>query len=189
MLELIIHGRGGQGAKTAFNILAKSSLISDKEVLAFPQYGPERTGAPMKSFLKVDDKKVRSYQPIEKADIVLVIDDSLFDFVDIESDLKDGGLLIVNTSNLDKIKEIVDVDDIYGIDATKIALDNVGLNKPNLPILGALVKVDSTFNLSNIVKTVREHFTVKIGKELTEKNVAAIQEAYMKTNVGDKNDK
>ncbi len=182
MLELIIHGRGGQGAKTAFNILAKAGLSCGKEVLAFPEYGPERTGAPMKSFLKIDDKKVRSYQPIDKADVVIVIDDSLFDFVDIESDLKDDALLIVNTSNLDDLKKKLGTNDVYGIDATKIALDHVEMNKPNIPMLGALLKVKPIVPLKDVVKVVREHFTEKIGKELTEKNVAAIQESFLGIN-------
>lgn len=177
MIAIRIHGRGGQGAKTAAELVAEAALTEGKYVQAFPEYGPERSGAPVRAYVRISDKKIKTYAPIVTPDVVLVIDPTLVG-LDIVKGLKDK--LIVNTN---KGKQFISQitrfkGDIYVVDATKIAIQEIGKNVPNTAMIGALIKVTNVIKLGSFIKVMREHFIKKIGKEKVEANIRAIKLAY-----------
>ena len=137
ILEIRIHGRGGQGAKTASQFIAEAALGEGKMIQAFPEYGPERAGAPMKAYARISDKAITTYAPVVNPDIVMVIDPTLLKSVDVTEGLGDEGVLIVNTpkSSEELKKETGFKGKVYTVDATKISIDSVGRNLPNTPML------------------------------------------------------
>jgi len=183
LIEIRIHGRGGLGAKTAGQLIAETALSEGKYIQAFPEYGPERTGAPVKSYVKISNKPILSYAPIKHAEIVLVIDDSLLCEKIVEN-IASTCIIIINTNkprscvfkelNINKFK-----GDIYLIDATQIALKEIGKNLPNLVLVGSLIKVsnDKLIKLGNFKRKTKELLGKK-GKEIAEKNIRAIQKGY-----------
>ena len=184
ILEIRLHGRGGQGAKTAAQLIAEAALDKGKQIQTFPEYGPERTGAPMKAYVRISDKKITTYEPVVNPDIVLVIDPTLIEAIDVTEGLSKKDILIVNTS-----KEPEDIRNqtkfkgkIYTVDATKISIELLGKNLPNMPIIGALIRAREIVTLENINKKVRDHFLKKIGEKNTEANIKAIKKAYDEVN-------
>lgn len=181
VLEIRFHGRGGQGAKSAAQLLAEAALEEGKQVQAFPEYGPERTGAPVRGFVRISDDKITSYAPVEKPDIVVVIDATLGKSVDVCEGLGESGLIIINTpKNPEVIRKELHIckGQIKTIDSTAISLKHLKRNVPNTPTLGALVKASGIVKLSNLKKVFIRHFEKKIGKELTDANIKMIEEAY-----------
>jgi len=176
LLEIRIHGRGGQGAKTASQFIVEAALEHGKHIKAFPEYGPERRGAPITAYAKISDKPIYSYAHVTKPDIVMVIDDTLIGFVDVTEGLTDKGILIVNTDQtLKDIKEKTKFKGkIYTVDATKISIDLVGKNLPNIPILGALVKTTDIVSLESLKNKIKEKFLKKIGEEKTKETVESL---------------
>src|SRR3989338_863478 len=157
IFEMRIHGRDGQGAKTAAQFIAEAALDQGKQIQAFPEYGPERSGAPVASFVRISDKQIKSYAPVVNPDVVVVIDPTLIGPVDVAEGLAKGGILIVNTNETaEKINNKTKFNGkIYTIDATKIAMDTVGKNLPNTPMLGALVKITDVVGLESINSQVK----------------------------------
>lgn len=180
MIEITIIGRGGQGAKTAAQLLAEAALEGGKYVQSFPEYGPERAGAPIKAFVRIDDSLIRVHCAVNSADIVGVTDPTLLKAVKVTEGLKQGGILVVNTDlPPEEIKKQLGFSGkIYTIDATKISLDTLGKNLPNMPVLGALLKATGIVPLNVLEKMVRDKFIKKIGEDLTNKNIEAIKKAY-----------
>lgn len=180
VFEIRIHGRGGQGGKTAAQFIAEAAMESGKQIQAFPEYGPERTGAPVNSYVRIADKKIRIYRPIKHPDVVLVIDSTLSEVVNVTEGIEGDGVLIVNSHKSPKeIKEELNFDgEVHTVNATKIAIDTVGANRPNTPILGALVKITNIVPLDAIEKRVKARFLEKIGEEKTQGNIEAIRRAY-----------
>lgn len=180
MLEIVIHGRGGQGAKTAGQLLVEAANEKGKQVQAFPEYGPERTGAPMKTYARVSDRPIKTYAPVTKPDIVMVIDPTLMGQIDFRQEAGNEGMLIINTDEDPGAvkKETGFRGRVCTIDATGISIKHVGRNLPNMPMLGALIKVTGVVELDSLIGKVRKKFTEKIGEEKTEANVAAVKQAY-----------
>jgi len=180
MIEIRIHGRGGQGAKTASQFIAEAALEEGKNIQAFPEYGPERAGAPMKAYTRISDKAITIYAPIVNPDIVMVIDPTLIGPIDVTEGLTEKGILLVNTpKSADEIKKSTNFKGkVYTVDATKIAIDTVGRNLPNTPMLGALVKITKFIHLEAIKKSIRERFESKIGKEKTNTTIKGVELAY-----------
>lgn len=180
VLEIRIHGRGGQGAKTASQFIAEAGLDQGKFIKAFPEYGPERRGAPITAYARISDKPITTYSPIKKPDIVLVIDATLLDSVDVTAGLSNDGILIVN-SHEDKYK-VRDKTKFEGkinvVDATKISIDLVGKNLPNIPMLGALVKVTEAISLNSLKNKIKEKFLKKIGEEKTNKTIQTLEKGH-----------
>ncbi len=180
MLEIRWHGRGGQGAKTAAQFLAEAAIFAGKYIQAFPEYGPERAGAPIKAFTRIDDKPIRVHCGVTNPKIVVVIDPTL-----ITKDVLDGldkdGLLVVNTTESpEQIKKLLGITTIKvgTVDATKISLDTLKIPMPNTPMLGALVKITPVVPLDKIKDQIRRKFLKKIGEEKTNANIEAIDRAY-----------
>lgn len=179
MIEIRLHGRGGQGVKTAGELIAETALDEGKFIQAFPEFGPERSGAPVEAFVKVSDNKILSHAPIKHAEVVLVIDDNLLDERVVENIAHTCIIIINSNKSKDKIlKRLGFKGKVYLIDATKIALKEIGKNLPNLVLIGSLIKISNIIKLNNFEKKVREVFGEKIGKELTEANIKAIKRGY-----------
>ncbi len=184
ILEIRIHGRGGQGAKTASQFIAEAALREGKYVQAFPEYGPERSGAPMKSYARISKHKISIYSPVVNPDIVVVIDPTLIDnedtLEDVLSGLKSKDILIVNTK--EKPEELKKRSGfkgkVYTVDATKISIETTGKNIPNTPMLGALSKITGIISLESIKECTRNKFIKKIGEKKTNAIIEGIEKAY-----------
>jgi len=181
MKEVRWHGRGGQGAVTAAKILAESALAVGKYVQAFPEYGAERMGAPVKAFTRISSTPIVIHSQIEEPDVVTVLDMTLFGAVDILEGLKPDGALVVNThKNPGEIRSEIDFEGrkLYVLDATQISLDEIGKDLPNTPLVGAMVKVLGGLD----VDAVADGFAKKYGRKFTSKviegNVNAMKRAY-----------
>ncbi len=180
IFEVRIHGRGGQGGKTAAQFIAESAMDEDKFVQAFPEYGPERSGAPVTAYARISDEKIRLYQPVRNPDVVLVIDPTLIGPISVSDGMDENGILIINSpkSPDEMKKETGFKGKVYTVDATKISLEATGANKPNLPILGALVKATGIISIEALEEKTRQKFEKKLGKEKTQATVDAIKSAY-----------
>ncbi|MBL7054626.1 2-oxoacid:acceptor oxidoreductase family protein [Candidatus Woesearchaeota archaeon] len=180
ILEIRIHGRGGQGAKTASQFIVEAALDQGKYIKAFPEYGPERRGAPVAAFARISDKPIHTYAPITNPDIVLVIDNTLIGFVDVTKGLTNKGILIVNTcEESSKMKEKTKFKgNVYTVDATNISIKLLGKNLPNISMLGALVKIANNISLESLKNKIKEKFLKKIGEEKTEKTIESLIKGY-----------
>lgn len=187
MIEICWHGRGGQGAKTASQFLGEAALDTGKYIQAFPEYGPERAGAPMRAFNRISEEPIYIHSPVTKPDIVVVIDPTLLGAVDVTEGLGENGVLLVNTdkSPQDIRKELNFKKGKVGtVDATKIALETLKIPMPNMPMLGALLKVNSVVSIEELSKRVKEKFLKKIGEEKTNANLEGIKRAYNELKLG-----
>jgi len=180
LLEIRIHGRGGQGAKTASQFIAEAALGEGKQIQAFPEYGPERAGAPMKAYTRISDKAITTYAPVINPDVVMVIDPTLVKSANVTDGLGDEGILIVNTpkSSEELKKETGFKGKVYSVDATKIAIDTVGRNLPNTPMLGAFVKLTKVIPIDAVKDSIRKKFLKKLGEEKTDATIKGGELAY-----------
>ena len=174
MLEIRFHSRGGQGGVTASKLLAQAAFLEGKYSTAFPLYGAERRGAPVTSFTRISEDEIKISSQIYQPDIVVVLDDSILDLVNVTDGLKSGGLLIVNTNHHAKLPQgdfkvaTVNVTDI----ALKMGLVLSGNPILNTPILGALAKLN-VVSLDSALAAIKETFS-------DERNMNAAREAYEK---------
>lgn len=182
MKSFVFIGRGGQGVKTAAVILAKSGAEQGLQIQSFPEYGPERMGAPVKAYTKIDNKEIRSFSPILEPDYVLLIDDTLISIA--LQVLKKNTILIVNTDcGPEKYSKKYNIKNkVVTIDATKISMDNINANKPNIPIIGALLKFEKILNIEGLTKTIEKHFSKKGKEDFVKGNINAIKQAYERCN-------
>jgi pyruvate ferredoxin oxidoreductase gamma subunit len=182
IIEIRIHGRGGQGAKTASELIVEVAMEQKKQVQAFPEYGPERTGAPMVAYARISEKPIKTYQPVLNPDIVVVIDPTLIGQVDVTKGMTEKDILIVNTtkSPAEIRKDTGFRGKIHTVDATGISIRQIGRNIPNTPMLGAMVRVTGIIEMKYLIKKVEDMFLKKIGREKTDANIEAIKEAYDK---------
>ena len=179
--QIRIHSRGGQGAKTAAQIIAEASIEEGEFAQAFSEYGPERSGAPMKTFLRISKKPIMLHSDIRTPDMVVVLDPSLLLNIDVTEGLTDGGIVLVNTcDSAESLKDKLNKKNckIYTIDAKGIAMKIIGRNLPNTAIMGAIIKLVPLIPYEHAIEETKEKFENKIGKELTEKNVEALKEGY-----------
>ncbi|OGW75975.1 MAG: pyruvate synthase [Omnitrophica bacterium RBG_13_46_9] len=187
ILEIRWHGRGGQGAKTAAQFLAEAALDMGKSIQAFPEYGPERAGAPVRAYTRISDGRIDTHSGVTNPDGVVVIDHTLLEAVDVTEGLGDDGFLIVNTSeSVDFIRRKTNYKKgkIAVCDATKISLETLGISMPNTPMLGALLRVRPIVPREVLENEVRKKFLKKIGEEKTEANIKAIKRAFEETQLG-----
>lgn len=189
LIEIRWHGRGGQGAVTAANILAEVALSVGKFVQAFPEFGPERAGAPVKSFNRISNSPIRIHSQITHPDIVVVLDVSLLSTVDVCDGLKNSGYLIINTKKspadirVDTGTEGADTK-VAAVDATEIAVREFRRNIPNTPMIAALVKVTEILEFETLLNGFKERFSRKFSSGVLEANVRAMKEAYVRVRVG-----
>jgi len=180
IFEIIFHARGGQGAKSAAEILAQAALNEGKFVQAFPSFGPERSGAPTKTYVRISDSAIRTREPITDPDIVIVLDETLLDSTIVTDGLDKNEALIINSQkNSQEIKEFIKFNGkIHPIDANGISMEIIGQPRPNTVILGKIVKIAGMVKLESVISEFRKIFEDKIGKENCDKNILAIERAY-----------
>ncbi|NQT90179.1 MAG: 2-oxoacid:acceptor oxidoreductase family protein [Candidatus Omnitrophica bacterium] len=187
MFEVRWHGRGGQGAKTASQFLAEAALEADKYIQAFPEYGPERAGAPIRTYTRIDDAPINVHSPVTNPEAVVVIDHTLLASIDVTEGLGEDGILVVNTADDPKIiRERLNFKKgtVATVDATKISLDTLGIPMPNMPMLGALAKVKPIVPMDSLIERIKHKFLKKIGEEKTNANIEGIKRAYEEIVVG-----
>jgi len=186
MTEIRWHARGGQGAKTAATLVAAVALEEGKFSQGFPDYGPEREGAPVRGYTRISDKPICVHSAIYNPDIVVVLDASLLDTVDVTEGLKDGGIVLVN-SPLDpaEVRRRLGVKNarVFTVDATQIAIDEIGRPIPNTPMMGALMKVMPLLKLETILADVEKKFRSK-GDRIVQGNFRAIRRAFEEVKEG-----
>ncbi|MCK4758134.1 MAG: 2-oxoacid:acceptor oxidoreductase family protein [Thermoplasmata archaeon] len=176
MIEVRFHGRGGQGAVIASNILAEAAFLEGKAVAAFPYFGVERRGAPVTAYTRIDDREIRIKSGIYEPDYVIVMDQSLVKAVDVVAGLKPGGKVIINTTKSSESFELGDVD-VSTVDATGIAIENRLGSKAapivNSAILGGFAKISGVVQLDSLVKSVKAIVPVK-----KDENATATEQAF-----------
>ncbi|MFW5852959.1 MAG: 2-oxoacid:acceptor oxidoreductase family protein [Nanoarchaeota archaeon] len=174
------HGRGGQGAKTASAILAEAALHKGKFIQSFPEYGAERMGAPVKAFTRISDKPIRIHYGVKHPDLVVVVDFSLVNKINVTEGLTEQGKLLVNTpESPEKVKEITKFNgEIHTIDASKIAVEEYRKNVPNTPLIGAIVKLTGIVDIEDVKKELEIKMKTKLGEDIFNKNISALERAY-----------
>lgn len=181
LIEIRWHGRGGQGAVTSAELLAKAAIDEGKYGQAFPAFGPERRGAPVIAFNRIDSQlPIRVRAEIRKPDVVIVLDPTLLSVVNVTSGLKDNGILLINTT-----KDFATVEKDFGsnyklalVDANRIAREVLGVTIVNTTMLGALLKVVAVVKMDSLVEPVNERFG-----RLAERNLNAMKRALEETRV------
>ncbi len=184
MIEIRWHGRGGQGAKTAALLLADVALSSGKYVQAFPEYGPERMGAPVASFDRISSKPILLHSGVINPDVVLVLDPTLIESVDVAEGVSDGGVIVVNTEKSpEQIKgelKITGGIKVFVVDASTISKETIGREIPNTPMLGALIKATGILDFKEMLEDTRTKLIKKFKSkpDVIEGNIKAIERAY-----------
>ncbi len=182
MLEIKFIGRGGLGAKSAGEILALTASEVGFFVQAFPEYGAERMGAPVKSFVRISDQPIYVHSYVTNPDIVVLLDKTLTKVLDVTEGMDENSILIVNSEACDFKEELKDFrGKIYFVDASGISLKLLNHNFPNTPLLGAVAKVAKVFPVRIINQYVEKKFKNKLSDELVEKNKQTVLEAYKET--------
>jgi len=180
--EVRWHGRGGQGVVTVSRLLAYAALMEGKHVQAFPEFGPERTGAPILGFTRISDEPIDIHSQVYTPSCVAVLDPTLLKNVDVTEGLPKNGKVVVNTQKkAAEVRSGLRRTDVvcYTIDATRIALDVLGRPIFNTAMLGALIKVEPLAKIDSVVKALKERFP----GPLADKNEEAIRTAYEKVSL------
>ena len=180
MIQVRIHGRGGQGVVTSAELIAIAAFKSGKEAQAFPFFGVERTGAPIEAYARIDTKPIRIREQVYRPNTVIVTDDTLIGIVDVTKGCDQQSIIIINSSKnkslfIDKLK--LPEKNIFTVDATKIALEIFKKNITNTVILGAFAEITKYISLADLELAIKEKFEEK-GKEIIEKNIMAIEKAF-----------
>ena len=178
MIEIRFHGRGGQGAVTSAELLALAAIGEGKYAQAFPSFGPERRGAPVVAFCRIDEERIRIRANISEPDIVVVLDASLLKIVNVAAGLKGKGVVVTtSTDSPEKVKEILGIKNrIAVVDAVKIAREILGLPITNTTLLGSLVKASGVVKRESFIPPLKERFG-----RIAEKNISAFERAYQDT--------
>lgn len=182
LIEIRWHGRGGQGAKTASLLLADAAFNTGKYIQGFPEYGPERMGAPITAYNRISDTPITVHSNIYEPDYVVVVDDTLLESVNVTAGLKSNGAIVINTTkSADYLKSVLKGYEgkIYTIDARKVSMECLGKYFPNTPMLAAIVKVTGIMSDEAFIKDMEGSFKHKFAKkpEVIDGNMNAIKMA------------
>ncbi len=179
-IEIRWHGRGGQGAKTAALLLADVAFETGKYVQGFPEYGPERMGAPITAYNRISDKQIRMHANIYNPDYVVVVDETLLEAVDVTKGLSPQGAIVINTAR--SLEEIMPhlkgyQGKVYLIDARRISIEALGKYFPNTPMLAAIVKVCGIMEEERFIEEMNKSFSHKFASkpEVIEGNMKALK--------------
>jgi pyruvate ferredoxin oxidoreductase gamma subunit len=180
LVEIRWHGRGGQGAKTASLLLADAAFNTGKYIQGFPEYGPERMGAPITAYNRISDEKITIHSNIYEPDYVVVVDDSLLESVDVTKGLKEEGAIVINTTKTpDEVRPLLKgyKGKVCTIDAKTISIETLGKYFPNTPMLAAIVKVSGIMEEQAFLDDMVESFKHKFAKkpEVIDGNMAALK--------------
>lgn len=182
-IEIRWHGRGGQGAKTAALLLADVAFKTGQNVQGFPEYGPERMGAPITAYNRISSDVIRVHSNIYHPDYVVVVDETLLHSVDVTAGLKETGAIVVNTPKSgEEIRRQLNgyKGDVYTVDARKISVETLGKNFPNSPMLAAIVAVSKVMDRDTFIGEMRASYEHKFAKkpEVIDGNMKALEMAY-----------
>lgn len=180
LIEIRWHGRGGQGAKTASLLLADAAFNTGKYIQGFPEYGPERMGAPITAYNRISDKPITIHSNIYEPDYVVVVDDTLLTSVPVTAGLKKEGVIVINTTKKpEELKELLKGYDgsVYTIDARKVSEEALGRYFPNTPMLAAIVKVAGVMTDEELLEDMKTSFKHKFAKkpEVIDGNMKALE--------------
>lgn len=182
LVEIRWHGRGGQGAKTASLLLADAAFNTGKYIQGFPEYGPERMGAPITAYNRISDERITIHSNIYEPDYVVVVDDTLLESVDVTAGLKESGAIVINTTKTpEEVKPLLKgyTGKVCTIDAKTISIETLGSYFPNTPMLAAIVKVSGIMDeqafLDDMVGSFKHKFAKK--PEVIDGNMAALRRA------------
>ncbi len=183
MIEIRWHGRGGQGAKTASQLVADAALDEDMYIQAFAEYGPERMGAPIQSFTRISKHPIKIHCHAQSPDVVAVLDPTLVKSEDVTHGMKENGILLINTdkSPADIRKQLPELEfkiKVYTVDAGGIAVETMGRPIPNTPMIGALTKATGLIRIDRLKESLRKKFSGKFKEEIVEGNIKAVERAY-----------
>jgi pyruvate ferredoxin oxidoreductase gamma subunit len=180
MVEIRIHGRGGQGVVTAAELLSVAAFLENRHAQAFPSFGSERTGAPVVSFCRIADGPIRTHEPIAQPDVLLIVDPTLLHQVDVFGGLSDDGSVLINTSRklselrIDEVMARLAPGAVLTVPATELAQRHVGRPLPNAALLGGFAALTGAVSIGAVTEAIRQRFHGPVG----EGNVAAALEAY-----------
>ncbi len=183
MIEIRWHGRGGQGAWTASLLLAQSALIEGKHVQSFPEFGPERMGAPIRAYTRVSDETIDVHSGVYEPGIAVVLDPTLLGAVNVLEGMPDNGKLIVNDRKSPeqlRREQKIRGREVWVVPATDLSIEMIGRNIPNTAMLGATVKATNVVKLESLMEATRQRFSGKIG----DINVQLIKRAYQEAEKG-----
>jgi pyruvate ferredoxin oxidoreductase gamma subunit len=182
IIEIRWHGRGGQGTVTAAKVLADTCLSGGRHVQAFPEYGPERSGAPLRAYNRVSSKPLRMHCPVLNPQVVGVVDPTLLDSVNVSEGATETAIFVINTpKNPGEIKEKLNPkpgQKVFAIDATKIAFECIGRALPNASMLGAVCKVTGLVSIEHLLEDVRKSFGKKFSQKIIDGNIEATRRGY-----------
>lgn len=190
LLEIRWHGRGGQGAKTAALLFTDAAMETGKHIQGFPEYGPERMGAPVQAFNRLSDEPIMQHCSVKNPDIVVILDASLIKTVPVTEGLKDDGLILINTQDTPEVLRtklnLKKTQKIFVVDASKISKDILGRDIPNTPMLGALLKVSKLLDFKETLKSVKHKLEHKFPNRpnIVDGNIKSIEKAYEEVRVG-----
>jgi pyruvate ferredoxin oxidoreductase gamma subunit len=180
VVEIRWHGRGGQGVVTAGKLLAETALGTGQYFQAFPDYGPERMGAPIRSFTRLSEQPITIHSQVETPDVVLVLDPTLLGTVKVTEGLAEDGILLVNTvMEPEEIRKITDfhTGKVYTVDASHIAIEEMGREITNTPMLGAFARATGLFEINELSEQIRDWFSKKVSPQIVDANVRAMRRA------------
>lgn len=185
--EIRFHGRGGQGVVTAAKLLAEAALKEGKCFQAMPDYGGERMGAPIRAYTRISQKPIIPHCLVTEPGIVVVVDPTLLNSINVMEGIKKNGIVIVNTplspSEM-RVKLSYKEGKVATVDATKIALHTLGRNIPNVPMLGALVKVKEVVDKKELLSIIKYKLGTTMKASIVEANIKAFEQAYQECQIG-----
>lgn len=187
-IEIRWHGRGGQGTVTAAKVLADACLSGGGYVQAFPEYGPERAGAPIRAFNRISEHAIRMYGPVLHPKVISIADATLMDAVNVTDGAPDDAVYIVNTSRAPKeVREKLKAKDsqkVFTVDATKIAVECFGRPLPNSSMLGAICKATEIVDMDTLLENVKKSFGKKFAQKIIDGNLDATRRGYEEVKEG-----
>jgi len=187
-IEIRWHGRGGQGTVTAAKVLADACLSGGRYVQAFPEYGPERAGAPLRAYNRVSSKQIRMHCPVLKPQVISVVDATLLDSINVAEGATDNAIFVVNSpKDPREIRSKLNAKEgqkVFTVDATKIAFECIGRALPNSPMLGAICKVTGLITIDHLLEDVRKSFGKKFSQLIIDGNLEATRRGYEEVREG-----
>jgi len=181
-IEIRWHGRGGQGTVTACKVFADACLNGGRYVQAFPEYGPERAGAPIRAYNRVSEKELRGHYPVINPDIVVVVDATLLDSIDVTEGAKDHTAFIINcqksAGNIRERLKARPTQQVYTLDATHIAIEAIGRPMPNSALIGCVTRVSGMLSLETALEDVQKSFGKKFSQQIIDGNLEATRRGF-----------
>ncbi len=188
MIEIRWHGRGGQGTVTAAKVLADACLSGGRQVQAFPEYGPERAGAPLLAYNRVSEKTLRMHCPVLNPGVVAVVDASLLDAINVAEGAKENAVFVINTGKDPKeVRQKLKAkptQKVFTVDATKIAIETIGRPMPNSSMLGAVTRATGIVEMGVLLEDVKGSFGKKFAQKIIDGNLAAVKRGYEEVTQG-----